>query len=80
MLSVYIKKVKRIRIISPFLIRIIGVDLKLYTLRCCKMTQLSVRAQSRFIMTFRLRSMGQKKLDFNKQISGIKTKKHQPFD
>ena len=37
------KKVKRIRIISPFLIRIIGVDLKLYTLRCCKMTQLSVR-------------------------------------
>ena len=24
--------------------------------------------------------MGQKKLDFNKQISGIKTKKHQPFD
>ena len=37
-------------------------------------------AQSRFIMPFRLRSMGQKKLDFNKQISGIKTKKHQPFD
>ena len=37
-------------------------------------------AQSRFIMTFRLRSMGQKKLDFKKQISGIKTKKHQPFD
>lgn len=53
MLSIYIKKVKRIKVIIHFLIRIIGVDLSLIQFDCSRETY-NIRTALEVIKTIRL--------------------------